>query len=303
MVLCTRRSTRCGVVFLLSHDLSQVGRRLLWSRSWQTLWPDPGRCAASATGARAESCLEANGGCASATDLGGNRGASCWWGRLQRSCRRQATARVDVLRLSRSWMFWYHRSGSRLLKWLRCFCRSSDRKCVFFFWQRVGRELWAARSTRVAPPPTPTREGCFGMFVYHTREHTTIIPASLPLCRSQNESCDAQSGTRRARVRAQRHQRARACPRQSRRFRLLLHILHRFHRLHSEYGQLINATAINAFPVLKDVHVGTTQEWCLRLNVPQHGKTHQVLTHCKDWQFHSSFLIPRVVPRGRSQWV
>ena len=25
MVLCTRRSTRCGVVFLLSHDLSQVG--------------------------------------------------------------------------------------------------------------------------------------------------------------------------------------------------------------------------------------------------------------------------------------
>ena len=32
MVLCARRSTRCGVVFLLSHDLSQVG-----SRSWQTL--------------------------------------------------------------------------------------------------------------------------------------------------------------------------------------------------------------------------------------------------------------------------
>ena len=37
MVLCTRRSTRCGVVFLLSHDLSQVGSRSLWSRSWQTL--------------------------------------------------------------------------------------------------------------------------------------------------------------------------------------------------------------------------------------------------------------------------
>ena len=113
-----------------------------------------------------------------------------------------------------------------------------------------------------------------GMFVvYHIREHTTIMTASLPLCRSQNERCGAQSGTRRARVRAQRHQRARACPRQSRRCRLLLHILRRFHRLHSEYGQMINATAVNAVPVLEDVHVGTTQE---------HGKTHQVLTYCKD---------------------
>ena len=69
---------------------------------------------------------------------------------------------------------------------------------------------------------------------YHIREHTTIMTASLPQCRSQNERCGAQSGTTRARVRAQRHQRARACPRQSRRCRLLLHILHRFHRLHSE---------------------------------------------------------------------
>ena len=47
-------------------------------------------------------------------------------------------------------------------------------------------------------------------------------------------------------------------------------------------GQMINAPAINAVPVLEDVHVGTTQEWSLRLNVPQHGKTHQVLTYCKD---------------------
>ena len=46
-------------------------------------------------------------------------------------------------------------------------------------------------------------------------------------------------------------------------------------------AQLINATAINAVPVLKDVHVGTTQEWSLRLHVPQHGKTQQVLTHSK----------------------
>ena len=37
MVLCARSSTRCGVVFSLSHGLSQVGSRSLWSRSWQTL--------------------------------------------------------------------------------------------------------------------------------------------------------------------------------------------------------------------------------------------------------------------------
>ena len=39
---------------------------------------DLGRCAACATGARAESCRGAGRGCASATDLGGNRGACCW---------------------------------------------------------------------------------------------------------------------------------------------------------------------------------------------------------------------------------
>ena len=85
-----------------------------------------------------------------------------------------------------------------------------------------------------------------------------------------------------ARASGQRHQRVRARPRQSRRCRLLLHVLRQFHRLHSEQGQMINATAINAVPVLEDVHVGTTQEWSLRLDVPEHGKTHQVLTYCKD---------------------
>ena len=53
---------------------------------------------------------------------------------------------------------------------------------------------------------------------YHIQD-TTIMTASLPLCRSHNE----------LRVTS-----ARACPRRSRRCRLSLHILHRFHRLHSE---------------------------------------------------------------------
>ena len=41
---------------------------------------------------------------------------------------------------------------------------------------------------------------------------------------------------------------------------------------------MINATAIIAVPVLEDVYTGTTQEWSLRINLPQHAKTHQVLT-------------------------
>ena len=36
-------------------------------------------------------------------------------------------------------------------------------------------------------------------------------------------------------------------------------------------GSKTNATTINAVPVLEDVYIGTTQEWNLRLNVPQHG--------------------------------
>ena len=58
----------------------------------------------------------------------------------------------------------------------------------------------------------------------------------------------------------------------SRRCRLLLHILRQFHRLHSEQGPMISATAVNAVPVLEDVHVGTTQEWSLRLDLTQHGE-------------------------------
>ena len=59
---------------------------------------------------------------------------------------------------------------------------------------------------------------------------------------------------------------------------ICLHVFRQFHRLHSDWGQTTNATAIDAVPVLEDVYGGTTQEWSLRLNVPQHGKTHQVLT-------------------------
>ena len=62
----------------------------------------------------------------------------------------------------------------------------------------------------------------------------------------------------------------------------ILHVFRQFHRLHLERGQITNATAINAVPVLEDVHAGTTQEWSLQLNVPQHEKTHQFLTCSKN---------------------
>ena len=73
MVLCTRGSTHYETVFFSSQYLSQVER-----------------------GARAASRRGAGRGCASALVQGGNRGACYWRGRLQRSDRRQATARVDV---------------------------------------------------------------------------------------------------------------------------------------------------------------------------------------------------------------
>ena len=47
-------------------------------------------------------------------------------------------------------------------------------------------------------------------------------------------------------------------------------------------GSMTNATGISAVPVLEEVYAGTTQEWSLRLNLTQHGKTHQVQTHSKD---------------------
>ena len=55
-------------------------------------------------------------------------------------------------------------------------------------------------------------------------------------------------------------------------------------------------------PSFEGVCAGITQEWSLRLNVPQHGETHQVLTVKID-RLTALFLIPRVVPRGRSQLV
>ena len=114
-----------------------------------------------------------------------------------------------------------------------------------------------------------------GMFVvYHIREHTTIMTARC-LCVVRKMSSASP---------------ARTCMSAS--IASLSFVVARFspvHRLHSEWGQMTNATAINAVTVLEDVHVGTTQEWSLRLNVPQHVKTHQVLTHSKDggaaWPF------------------
>ena len=61
----------------------------------------------------------------------------------------------------------------------------------------------------------------------------------------------------------------------------ILHIFSPVPSLALRMGQTTNAMAINAVLVLEDVYAGTTQEWSW-LNVPQHGKTHHVLTCSKN---------------------
>ena len=46
MVLCARRGTRCGAVFLFSHGLSQVGEQIVVEQIVADPAADPGRCAA-----------------------------------------------------------------------------------------------------------------------------------------------------------------------------------------------------------------------------------------------------------------
>ena len=53
----------------------------------------------------------------------------------------------------------------------------------------------------------------------------------------------------------------------------ILFFIRQFHRLHSEWGHMTSETAINAVPVLEEARAH--QEWSLRLNLTQHGKTHQ----------------------------
>ena len=77
-------------------------------------------------------------------------------------------------------------------------------KCVFFLLTACGEGAVGGTFHTCCPTANSHTRGLIlsasdGMFVvYHIREHTTIMTASLPQCRSQNERCGAQS--RRARV-------------------------------------------------------------------------------------------------------
>ena len=102
---------------------------------------------------------------------------------------------------------------------------------------------------------------------YHITGASHHHDSTLPLCRSQNEL-----GVTSARVHVRVNRVVVVC---------CCTFFASSIALHSEWGQMTNATAIKAVPVLEDVYAGTTQKWSLRLNVPQHGKTHQVLTHSK----------------------
>ena len=93
----------------------------------------------------------------------------------------------------------------------------------FFTSDSVDGTFHTCCTTANSHTPRLILSGSDGMFVvYHIREHTTIMTA-LCLCVAR-------------RMKAQRHQRARAYPRQSRRSRLFLHVFRQFHRLHSEWG-------------------------------------------------------------------
>ena len=59
---------------------------------------------------------------------------------------------------------------------------------------------------------------------------------------------------------------------------MCLDVLRQFHRLHSEWGQMTNATALNAVPVLEEVCAGTTRSGACGSILTQNGKSHQVLT-------------------------
>ena len=101
--------------------------------------------------------------------------------------------------------------------------------------------------------------------------------STLPLCRAQKESCGAQSGIRGQGVSPASPARAFRVDvdtcwfRKSCRLLLLpcpsvlsvvvmcLHVLRQFHRLHSEWGQMTNATAINAVTVLEEVCADTNR--------------------------------------------
>ena len=64
-------------------------------------------------------------------------------------------------------------------------------------------------------------------------------------------------------------------------------------------GQMTNAKAINAVPVLDEVYAGTTRSGACGSISLNTGNATGFYTVRMD----SSFLVPRVVPRGRSQMV
>ena len=124
MVLCTRRSTHCGLEFLLSQDLSQVGSRSLWSRSWQTLCRRSGRKSWSLLLVRSSATLVQASG-----DITGGRA--------------QLGQIVDVR---------VPQIQEKIVEVMKVTLREQCQRVLFFL-----LTAWAARSTRVAPQPTPTR--------------------------------------------------------------------------------------------------------------------------------------------------
>ena len=95
--------------------------------------------------------------------------------------------------------------------------------------------------------------------------------STLPLCRSQNE-LDVTS----ARVHV------RVCCFHVHPFHLCLCCVHLSSRISPVPSLALRIGLKDQCDGNQCCPAGTTQEWSLRLNVPQHGETHQVLTHSKN---------------------
>ena len=122
--------------------------------------------------------------------------------------------------------------------------------------------------------------------------------STLPLCRSQNEL-----GVTSARVHV------RVCCSHVHPFHLCLccvHLSSRFSPVPSLALRIGSNDQCDGYQCCPSF--GGSLRWHhpgveLAARLTQHGETHQVLTHRKDSQIDSSFLIPWMVPRGPSQLV
>ena len=235
------------------------------------------------------------------------------WSRwFQRSgCRNESCNRL--------WMCQCRRSRSRLLEWSWWFCRSSASECVFFSFDSVweggcGRQQWHSRLPPMRRIESDIRwqRPCMMAAFTASRHFMATLGAPRPRRSGRNGNCSF--------------------------FTLdMVFVKGDVSWTNVSHDKRHTTTETEPYPTWsvrtsREQHVpdsiACTQnrvKWSMRRQSllsqfwrmstwapPRSGACGSVcfntgkLTrfwHCKDWQIDSSFLIPRVVPRGRSQLV